>query len=169
MYLIPNSNILIKIFPYTSFYQKHFVVAREVSAICQVCLLFGKLAFRAQHGELGHSKRERKMLSGIQNIRVMSLLDIRHDILKRTFIVVLTHDLFVPNDSDDPLCVLCSTTSWPARMIVVMLRLCALTQIYQRLSLLGTSSRTFLVVTFTFVSKHLVHLIYWNPVICQTK
>ena len=105
MYLIPNSNILIKIFPYTSFYQKHFVVAREVSAICQVCLLFGKLAFRAQHGELGHSKRERKMLSGIQNIRVMSLLDIRHDILKRTFIVVLTHDLFVPNDSDDPLCV----------------------------------------------------------------
>ena len=70
----PNSNILIKIFPYTSFYQKHFVVAREVSAICQVCLLFGKLAFRAQHGDktesVGHSIKEREMLSGIQNIRV---------------------------------------------------------------------------------------------------
>ena len=65
----PNSNILIKIFPYTCFYQKHFVVAREVSAICQVCLLFGKLAFRAQH-ELGVIPKGNEMLSGNQNIRV---------------------------------------------------------------------------------------------------
>ena len=46
-----------------------YPLLQEVSAICQVCLLFGKLAFRAQH-ELGVIPKGNEMLSGNQNIRV---------------------------------------------------------------------------------------------------